>query len=328
MKEQAFYKTINSVMEELNENCFGMRILYDMCSDKLHPWGHKFRLGDKMVFISRIHELTLREDFLRYDIREINGKQLSRHRKVNVFSAIIGMLSDSQQYKAFVEKIAAIDWKFNFDGGSEDIAHFKESLFAVLEFNDILKDAIRRYDELYDQTAKRYDKMDFASKFLHFHRPEQFFMYDHDLSICRIHFYSQNGCRIAEAIIDDEAKSKIEETLQKVLKAMIADNVLTDEALNSEKVRYIRTMGLQYAICCYIKQNNNKINGLNRHPYTLISAEVLSHVRKIKSAEELEEIINKLKPEMPFSALALYCEDVAEFNQLAAAYMRSKNNKN
>ena len=325
MKEQEFYKTINSVMEELHDNCFGVGILYDMCNDKLHPWGHKFRLGDKMVFISRIHDFTLREDFLRYDILEIDGKQFSRHRRVNVFSAIVGMLSDSQQYKAFVEKIAAISWQFAFDGGSEDIVRFKESLFAVLEFNDILKDAIRRYDQLYDQTAKRYDKMGFASKFLHFHRPEQFFMFDRDLSLGRMRFYSQKGCRIAEAIIDDETKSKIEETCQKILKAMIEDNVLTDEPLDSEKVRYIRTMGLQYAICCYIKQNNDKINGLNLHPYTLISAEVLSHIRRIKSAEELEDIINKLKPEMPFSALALYCEDVAEFNQLAAAYMRRKN---
>lgn len=39
MQEQEFYKTINSVMEELRENSFGVRILYDMCSDKMHPWG-------------------------------------------------------------------------------------------------------------------------------------------------------------------------------------------------------------------------------------------------------------------------------------------------
>ena len=55
MKEQEFYKTINSVMEEIHENCFGVGILYDMCSDKLHPWGHKYRLGDKMVFISKLN---------------------------------------------------------------------------------------------------------------------------------------------------------------------------------------------------------------------------------------------------------------------------------
>ena len=230
---------------------------------------------------------------------------------------------ESERYKAFVEKIAATHWKFNFDGGSEDIAHFKESLFAVLEFNDILKDAICRYDELYDQSAERNDNMSFASTFLHFHRPEQFFTYDHNLSIGRIRFYSQNGCRIGEAIIGDEAKSKIEESVQKVLKAMIADNVLTDEPLHSEKIRYIRTMGLQYAICCYVKEHGDKIEGLNRHPLTLISAEILSHVRKIKTEEEIEEIVNKLKPEMPISSLALYCEDVAELDQLAAAYMRS-----
>lgn len=327
MQEQEFYKTINSVMEELRENSFGVRILYDMCSDKMHPWGHKFRLGDKMVFISRIHELALREEHLRYDIREIDGKQISRHRRVNVFSVLIGMLSDSEQYKAFVDKIAAIDWKFNFDCGIEDILHFKESLFAVLEFNDILKSAIKNYDELYNQQRKAKDNMAFSSTFLHFHRPEQFFMFDHNLSRGRIHFYNQNGCRIAEAIIDGEAKSKIEEPVQKILKAMIADNVLTDEPLDSEKVRYIRTMGLQYAICCYIQENCGKIEGLNQHPFPLISAEILSHIRKIKSEEEIEEIIRKLKPETPLTELALYCEDAAEFDQIATAYMRRNNKK-
>ena len=47
-------------------------------------------------------------------------------------------------------------------------------------------------------------------------------------------FYSQNDCGIAEAIIDDEAKSKIKETCQKELKAMFDDGVLTDEPLHFE----------------------------------------------------------------------------------------------
>ena len=325
MKEQAFYDTINSLVAELHDNCFGVGILYEMCNNKLHPWGNKFRLGDKIVFISRIHKLDIHEGYLRYDIREVEGKQISRHRKVNVFSAIVDMLLESEQFKAFVEKIEAISWQFTFDAGSEDIAHFKESLFAVLEFNDILMDAICRYDKLYDQTTNRNDNMGFSSTFLHFHRPEQFFMFNRNLSRGRIRFRSQNGCRIAEAIIDDEAKSKIEETCQRVLKAMYNDGVLTDEPLNSERVRYIRTMGLQYAICCYVRENSDKIEGLERHPLTLISAEILSHIRKIKSAEELEVIMMKLKPEMPLSEMALYCEDVAEFDQLAEAYKRNKN---
>lgn len=314
MQGQAFYKTINSVIAELNDNCFGVGILYDMCNDKLHPWGHKNRLGDKLCFISRMHELTIRESYLRYDIQDVDGKKRSRHRKVNVFSAITDMLFDSEQYKVFAEKISGITWQFAFDGGSEDIIHFKESLNNVLEFNDILMDAIRSYDDLYNQSVKRYDNILFASKFLHFHRPEQFFMHDYDLRRGRNHFRSTNGCRIGEEIIDDKAKKFIEDICRNVLKTMYDDGVLVDEPPYSNKVEYICIMGLQYAICCYVKANGDKIEGLNQHPLTLIAAEILTHIRKIKTEEEIEVIIKKIKPEMPLSELALYCEDMVELD--------------
>ena len=320
MEEQAFYKTISSIVDDLHENAFGVRILYDMCNDKRHPWGNKFRLADKLCFISRLYNHTLRDGFLIYATHEVGGRELSRHRQVNVFSSIADMLWENDKYKEFVEKISNTSWQFAYDVGSDDIAHFRESLLAVLEFNEILKGAIQRYDELYNQHHTRGDNIPFVSKFLHFHRPEQFFIYDHDIRRGRTNFRSESGCRIGRAIIDGEAKAQIEETCCNVLKSMYDDGVLVEENTWSPKVDYIRSMGLQYAICCYLTQHRDKIDGLNQHAMPLVSAEILTRIRKIKTRKEIETTVKELKPEMPIAELALYCEDEVEFEQIFEEY--------
>ena len=58
-----------------------------------------------------------------------------------------------------------------------------------------------------------------------------------------------------------------------------------------------------------------------------MSAEILGRIRKIKPEEEIEEIINKLKPETPLSELALFCEDAVELDQAAKAHIK-RNSKN
>lgn len=323
MEEQAFYKTINSIVDDLHENAFGVRILYDMCSDRRYAWGNKSQLADKLCFISRLYQHQLRECFLKFAIHEVDGKECSRHRQINVFSSIADMLWESESYKAFVEKVSTMHWQFDYDAGDDDLNRLKESLFAVLEFNDILKAAIERYDELYNQQTSRRDNIPFASKFLHFHRSEQFFIYDHDIRKGRTNFRAESGCRIGSAIIDNAAKAEISSFKNQVLKFMYENEVLTDEPSVTPKIEYLVAMALQYAICCYIRANYDKVDRMKLHElhsFPLVSAEILTRIRKIKTQDELNKIIDEIKPETPIEELALYFEDVPELDQFFEEY--------
>ena len=331
MSEQTFIDEINATIDNLNENLFGPRILYDMCNDKLHPWGNEAQLRDKLCIISRVYEHTLREGFIHFAERKVDGKKYARHRKINVFESIAKILSGNEAYIEFVEKIADMGWSFAFDGSVDDMGHFGESLFAILEFNEILSDAIIAYDVLYHQpTHDRSNNYAFASKFLHFHRPAQFFVHDRDIRNGMMHFRNKNGCRIGETIIDERAKGEVIETPRQVMWFPEAAEVLEGERPFSPKANLVLTMAHQYAFGCYIHAHGDEIDSVKlQHlpSIPLLTAALLSSMRKLKTQEEIEAIANELKPDMPIEEVISYCGDMFEFNQVFAAYSKLNENK-
>ena len=331
MSEKAFIDVINETIASLNENMFGARIFYDMCDDKLHPWGNEAQLRDKLCIISRVYEHTLREGFLRFGVREVNGKKYPRHRKINVFESIAKILSESEAYHEFVAKVADMGWAFAFDRSVDDMGHFGESLFAILEFNDLLSDAIESYDELYHQPARdRRNNYEFASKFLHFHRPAQFFVCDRDIHRGMMNFRHKNGCRIGGIVVDEKAKEEMIETFRQVMWFVEAAEVLEGERPFSPKANLILSMAHQYAIGCYIHSHIDQFDTAKLHSLPSImplTSELLSSMQKLKTQEEIEAIAKELKPDMPIEEIISYCADMFEFEQVFAAYSKLNDNK-
>ena len=304
---KTFFDEISSAIAE-EKGSLTPKILYDMCDERLHPWGGEKQLRDKLRIICGVYGLTLRESFLCYGRTE----RMSRHRHIDAEEAIAKQLTENAAYSAFVEKIASLKWKLTFDGSAADLELFRESVSLVFELNGILSDAVTSYDRLYHQPER--DRSNFyalSARMLHLHRPDAFFPFSRAIREGLMHFLNVNGCRLGEAVLEGADKNEMRAAFYE---AFLGLGALTEGKPNlSPEWMYLSATALQYALCRYFTAHGISTEEL--FP-TALSAAIVEKLLKVSTAEEIERIAGLLKDDMPIEEARLYCRDAVEFEHV------------
>lgn len=277
---------ISSVMAE-EKGSLTPKILYEMCDERLHPWGGEKQLRDKLRIVCGVYGLTLRENFLCYDAK--NGH--SRHRKIDPEAEIADMVMGNPAYGGFLKSLAAHREKYAFDGSAGDRELLLKSVRLVFELNGLLSDAVASYDRLYHQPER--DRGNFyalSARLLHLHRPEAVFPYSREIREGMMRFRNVNGCRLGESVLEGAEKSEIKAAFYEAFQAL---GVLAEgkPALSPEWM-YLSATALQYALCRYFTAHC--ISSEELYP-TALAAAVVEKLQKVSTREEIERIAGRLK---------------------------------
>ncbi len=304
---KTFLEAISSAIAE-EKGALTPKILYEMCDERLHPWGEEEQLRDKLRIVCGVYGLPLRENYLCY-ARTEKG---SRHRSVDVEAAIAKQLSENAEYRAFVERIASLKRNLTFDGSAADLSLFEERVRLVLELNGILCNAVASYDRLYRQPER--DRSDFyalSARLLHLHRPDAFFPYGKAIREGMMHFRNVNGCRLGEAVLEGADKNEVTAAFCEAFQAL--GTLAEGKPDLSHEWMYLSATALEYALCRYFTAHGVSPEGL--FP-TALSAAIVEKLQKVSTAEEIERIAEQLKDDMPIEEARLYCRDAVEFEQV------------
>ena len=314
MVEEALKEELELVFADLKQS-LSAQILYDMCDAKLYPWGDLRRLKEKFFLVGKVYDLTLREPFLCYGERMIEGKRRSRHRRIDL-GETVATLAETEAFRAFTGKIAAVDRTFAFDGSADDLERFRESVLDVCELNDLFCAAVTAYDARYRQPVQdRSNNYYLASRMLHLHRPELFFSFGREIDRGRSHFHNADGCRLGRATL---AKMKREIAEVYITAAQVGGAVLDDLPRITPKSAYLLSAALEYAICCYLEAHGG-VPAEVRSPIAA-AAEIVARIQYVESREKIERIAAQLRTDMAEEEMRLYCRDEAEWEQVLAAY--------
>ncbi len=308
---KTFLEAISSAIAE-EKGSFTSKILYDMCDERLHPWGGKGQLKDKLRIVCGVYGLNLRENYLCYASE--NGRAL--HRSINVEAAIADMVMGNSVYGPFVERVAAHKETYAFDGSAGDMALLQRSGRLVFELNDILCNAVTSYDKLYHQPER--DRGNFyalSARLLHLHRPDAVFPYGKAIREGMMHFRNANGCRLGEAVLEGEDKSEIKAAFYEAFAGLGA---LTEGRPDlSPEWMYLSATALSYALCRYFTAHGVSFEGI--YP-TALAAAVIEKLQRVLTGEEIEKIAERIKYGTPIEEARLYCRDAVEFEQVFAAF--------
>ena len=307
---KTFFDEISSVIAE-EKGSLMSQTLYGMCDDRLHPWGGKGQLKDKLRIVCGVYGLSLRENYLIYAAE--NGR--SRHRSIDAEAAIADMVVGNPAYGPFAEEVAACREKYAFDGSAGDMALLQESVRLVFALNDLLCGAVTSLDRLCRQPERdRGNLYALSARMLHLHRPEAVFPYGKAIREGMMHFRNVNGCRLGEAVLEGAEKSEIGAAFYEAFQALGA--LADGKSELSPEWMYLSATALQYALCRYCAAHGVSPEGLCP---TALSAAIVEKLQKVSTAEEIERIAGQLKEDMPIEEARLYCRDAVEFEQVFMA---------
>ena len=307
---KTFSDEISSAIAE-EKGSLTSQVLYELGDERLHPWGGKGQLKEKLRIVCGVYGLTLRENYLCYGRTEKGA----RHRGIDAEAAIADMVVGNSTYGPFVEKVAACKEKYVFDGNAGDMVLLQESVRLVFELNDLLHSAVTSYDRLYRQPARdRGNYYALSAHMLHLHRPDAVFPYGKAIREGMMHFRNVNGCRLGEAVLEGADKDEIRAAFYEAFTELGA--LAEGKPELSSEWMYLSATALEYALCRYLTAHGVSPDGL--FP-TALSAAIVEKLQKVSTAEEIERIAEQLKYDTPIEEARLYCRDAVEFEQVFMA---------
>lgn len=305
---KVFIEQTKSVIAEKGKSV-AARALYGMCGGRATAWRDERQLRDMLFVICRVYGIKIFESSLEFATAE-------GVRRVNIVAeeAIAGMLANDGAFAKFTAEISEPGIRFAFDGSAKDIKRLGKSVLTVFGLNDIFRNAAISFDRLYCRPGR--DRSNFyalSARMLHLHSPAEFFPYGNEIRSGTANFRSSGGCRLGEAALCGAEKSETEAVYRRAAKSLKT----TANGLSAAGRNYLAAVALQYALCCFISAHGVPAGELS---LPAAAAALVTGFQKNKTDEEIENIAKRLKKDMPFAQIRLYCRDVTDFNRVFAAY--------
>lgn len=242
------------------------KILYQICNNTgEYSWGNGKFLGEKIWLIGRSYAASPER-------RYIKAKSFDRKLELDnvgdgtgkYFDEIGEYIVNNEQYKDLVLALNELQYKYKFDGSSNDLDLLKRSVEAVGLLNEMVKCASKRYDDENNPKIKgnvEYrNQISFCSKFLHFHCPDIVFIIDGFTRRAASNLFSQNSKK--QLYIENR---KIAESLKNVLNFNLPNQPIKCFDNISE---YMKFCEKSYALCRYIKNSQLDISNITYYPRT------------------------------------------------------------
>lgn len=246
-------KIIDSIASE--EYSFGNKLLYDMCKDiDGQKWNDPKILADKIWLVGRSYAASPERRISKGDVPKVGdgtGEYFNEvakdiHNKYSVQNEIVDKLNGN----------------YKFDFSDSDIALLIRTIKSVEKFNDAVKEANIKYDEYRLEESNYKNQISFCSKFLHFHFPNTFFIFDSFSKTATSYLFPKRTPLNKKVIkIQDEyvaiSKDEIEELLKECAESITVSKFESDlynqEAFLGPIKEYANHCVRAYKIACIFK---------------------------------------------------------------------------
>ena len=257
---------INGFRVCVQENHFGNQILYDMCNDDLYSWGDTDRFADKMWVIGRSYAASPER---RYTWKKGKKKEISHGDGTgDFFYKVAEYIQKDKRYHELKNDLFNIrNERYYYNGGADDQAQLITSISCVAAFNEMIKKASKKYDKEenkdslidFEQDLTYKNQISFCSKFLHFHAPNIFFIFDQfsrdgSCLLCGKKVRRTACLKEGNVTIDGEVKSAIN-TCSKSVEISLNDiQVEMDDSAKKSIKEYLFHCVRAYQLGCFIRK--------------------------------------------------------------------------
>lgn len=257
---------INGFRVCAQENHFGNQILYNMCNIDLYPWRAPDRFADKMWIIGRSYAASPER---RYIWKKGKKKEIHHGDGTgDFFYKVAEYIQKDKRYNELENELYDIRNKsYCYNGSATDQAQLITSISCVAAFNDMIKTASKKYDKNenkdssidFEQDITYKNQISFCSKFLHFHAPNIFFIFDQfscDGShlLCREKARRTAYLKEGNIIIDEEVISAINTCSQPVKISLNDIQVEMDDSAKNSIKEYLSHCVRAYQLGCFIRK--------------------------------------------------------------------------
>ena len=257
---------INGLRVCAQENHFGNQILYDMCNGDLHPWGDSERFADKMWIIGRSYAASPER---RYKWEKEKKKEISHGDGTgDFFYKTAEYIQKDRRYNELKNDLYDIRNKgYCYNGSVDDRAQLIKSISCVAAFNEMINTASKKYDKGenkdrcidFDQDLIYKNQISFCSKFLHFHVPNIFFIFDQfsrdgSCLLCGERARRTAYLKEGNVIIDEKTKHAINTCSQPVKISFNDIQVTMDDSAKKIIKEYLSHCVRAYQLGCFIRK--------------------------------------------------------------------------
>lgn len=239
---------LKSAILHNHDNSFGNNILYDMCrsGDMLDA----NKLGDEIWLIGRSYAASPERRF-----SEREG-ELSRGRGTgDYFGHIAETLVKDEKYIKLCDNIQNI-LDLNFDSSEQDYYVISSTIQCIQKLNECIKIASEKFDRSHNkdidfQNTEYKNQISFCSKFLHFQKPQSFFIIDQ---------YTMEGakqlfvpaCKKEVSLYTQVITKEVRESFKaKLITSLKGANITVSQ--EDEVKKYILHVKRSYALGCILK---------------------------------------------------------------------------
>lgn len=247
-------KIIDSIASE--EYSFGNKLLYDMCKDiDGQKWDDPKILADKIWLVGRSYAASPERRISKGDVPKV-GDGTGEY-----FNEVAKDIHNN--FIVQNEIINKLNGNYKFDFSDSDIALLIRTIKSVEKFNDAVKEANIKYDEYRVEESNYKNQISFCSKFLHFHFPNTFFIFDSFSKTATSYLFPKRTPLNKKVIkIQDEyvaiSKDEIEELLKECAESITVSKFESDlynqEAFLGPIKEYANHCVRAYKIACIFKK--------------------------------------------------------------------------
>ena len=240
---------LSTYISTYTSNSFGNQTLYDMCA--IGSITKPKELADEIWLIGRSYSASPERRFRNPSVSITPGRGTGDY-----FQHIADYITKSSTFHSILAKIKSLT-PLSFNCSASDFSNLCVSVQCVEEFNELIKEASRDYDLVYNPgllcpPTTYVNQISFCSKFLHFQNPENFFIIDHFTSEGAKQLFStrcNKNCKLDTELINLTIRNAFSNEFENVFK-----NVTPCSTTSSDILDYKVHVQRSYALGVILKE--------------------------------------------------------------------------